>query len=150
VVIASNSTSVNAALLTAGLDWLLQLNNDPSREFYRKLDPNRAVTMGYSLGGGAALTAAAHPAVVTTIAMHPAPGSGAQAPVLLFSGSADTTVSPAMVDMSYNGLNVPTFYTSLAGATHLEPILTGGNELAPSPGTPLPNTRARPVFAILR
>jgi fermentation-respiration switch protein FrsA (DUF1100 family) len=88
--------------------------------------------MGYSLGGGAALTAAAHPAVVATIAMHPAPGSGAHAPVLLFTGSADTIVAPSMVDMSYNGLNVPAFYTSLAGASHMEPVMTGGRELAPS------------------
>jgi hypothetical protein len=132
VVIASNSTAVGAAQLTAGLDWLIQLNDDPSSEFYQKLDPNRAITMGYSLGGGAALSSAAHPNVIATIAMHPAPGGGAHAPVLLFTGTADTIVAPSMVDMSYNMLNVPTFYTSLSGATHMEPILTGGRELAPS------------------
>ncbi|MBN1655666.1 MAG: hypothetical protein JXA30_18015 [Deltaproteobacteria bacterium] len=132
VVIASNSTAVTAALLTAGLEWLLQENDNPSSELYQKLDPSRAITMGYSLGGGAALTAASHPNVIATIAMHPAPGGGAHAPVLLYTGTADTIVAPAMVDMSYNLLNVPAFYASLEGATHMEPVMTGGRELAPS------------------
>jgi hypothetical protein len=89
--------------------------------------------MGYSLGGGAALTTGAHPNVIATIAMHPAPGGGAlHGPVLLFTGTADTIVAPSMVDMSYATLTVPTFYANLTGATHMEPVMTGGRELAPS------------------
>jgi len=46
--------------------------------------------MGYSLGGGGALGVSAHPKVIATIAMHPAPGFGAaHGPVLLFTGTND-------------------------------------------------------------
>jgi hypothetical protein len=135
VIIASNSTSVSSAMMTAGLDWLLQLNDDPSSEFYQKLDPNRAVSMGYSLGGGGALSVSSHPAVATTIAMHPAPGMGARphGPVLLFTGSADTVCVPSMVESAYASISgVPAFLTNLAGAAHTEPVLTGGRERGPS------------------
>ena len=133
VVIASDSSSVTSDLMTAGLDWLIQQNDLSSSEYYKKLDTSRAVSMGYSLGGGAALTTGAHKNVITTIAMHPAPGRGAlHGPVLLFTGTADTIVPSTMVDMSYSALTVPTFYANLTGATHLEPMYTGGNELGPS------------------
>jgi hypothetical protein len=131
VVIANDSSTVTAQDLLDGLDWLIKQNDVPG-EFQGKIDVMRAVTMGYSLGGGAALTAASHPNVVVTVAMHPAPGAGAHAPVLLFTGDADVVVAPALVDASYAGLNVPAMEVSLAGATHFEPVLSGGQELAPS------------------
>jgi hypothetical protein len=133
VIIASNSSTVAAAQLTQGLDWLIQQNSDPASPLNGKLDVTRAVSMGYSLGGGAALTAAAHKNVICTIAMHPAPGAGAHAPVLLFTGSADTVVAPALVQASYAGITtVPAMLATLDGATHFEPVLTGGQELGPS------------------
>ena len=134
VVIASNSAAVTSQLMTAGLDWLIKQNDDPSSELSGKLDTSRAVSMGYSLGGGAAVGVGGHPNVVTTIAMHPAPGFGKlNGPILLFSGTADTICSPALfVQPIYTGATVPKFYANLMGATHLEPVLTGGRELAAS------------------
>jgi hypothetical protein len=135
VVIASNSTAVTAANMTAGLDWLLEQNEDASSDLHGKLDPTRGVAMGYSLGGGASASAGAHPAVIATIAMHPAPGSPARlhGPLLLFSGTLDTVCSPALfVQPIFDSSPVPTFYANLEGADHLEPVLTGGRELAAS------------------
>jgi hypothetical protein len=132
VVIASNSSSVTSQLMTTGLDWLIA-QDAAAGPFQGKLDTNRAVSMGYSLGGGAALTTGAHKSVITTIAMHPAPGGGAlHGPVLLYTGTMDTVVAPSLVTSSYNGLQVPAFYATLDGATHFEPVGTGGRELAPS------------------
>ncbi|HET6335301.1 MAG TPA: hypothetical protein VFG30_18880 [Polyangiales bacterium] len=133
VIIASNSSTVAAAQLTQGLDWLIQQNGDASSPLHDKLDVSRAVSMGYSLGGGAALTAAAHKNVICTIAMHPAPGAGAHAPVLLFTGTDDTVVAPTLVQASYGGITtVPAMLATLDGATHFEPVLSGGQELGPS------------------
>jgi len=64
-VIAANSDRVTPALMTAGLDWLIQQNGQPG-EFQGKLDVTHAVSIGYSLGGGGAVTTGKHPAVVTT------------------------------------------------------------------------------------
>jgi hypothetical protein len=36
------------------------------------------------------------------------------------------------VTSSYTGLQVPAFYATLDGATHFEPVGSGGRELAPS------------------
>jgi hypothetical protein len=133
VVIASNSATVTSQLMTAGLDWLIAQNGQPG-ELQDNLDVERAVAIGYSLGGGASLSVAAHPNVVTTVSMHPAPGfgAGAHGPVLLFAGSADAVCAPALVQAGYASVPSPAFYAELAGATHLEPVLTGGQELAPT------------------
>jgi pimeloyl-ACP methyl ester carboxylesterase len=132
VVIASNSSSVTAQMMTAGLDWLIA-QDAAAGPFQGKLDTMRAVSMGYSLGGGAALTTGAHKSVIATIAMHPAPGGGSiHGPVLLYTGTDDTVVAPALVMSSYTGLRVPGFLATLQGATHFEPVGAGGRELAPS------------------
>jgi hypothetical protein len=133
VIIASDSSSVTTQMMTAGLDWLIKQNDEAGSPMFGKLDTSRAVAMGYSLGGGGALGASAHPKVIATIAMHPAPGFGAaHAPVLLFTGTNDTICAPALVMSAYSGLTVPALMATLEGADHLEPVLTGGRELGPS------------------
>ena len=134
IVIASDSTSVSVDLMKAGLDWLIQ-QNDPGGMFEGKLDVNCAISMGYSLGGQGSVGTGSHPNVIATIAMHPAGGSpaGLHGPLLLFSGTDDTVCTPAQfVQPVYDQSPVPTFFAMLDGATHTEPVLTGGRELAPS------------------
>ena len=120
--------------MTAGLDWLIAQNSASGSPFNGKLDTERAVSMGYSLGGGASLSVSSHKSVVATISMHPAPGfgTGARGPVLLFAGSADTVCAPALVMSAYTSVRAPAFYALLEGADHLEPVLTGGRELGAS------------------
>lgn len=133
VIIASNSTTVTPDDMKKGLDWLIMQNDMPG-ELQGKLDTNRAVCIGYSLGGGGAVTCGSHPKVVASIAMHPAAGfpNGLHGPLLLFSGTNDTVCVPdAFVQPVFNGSPVPTFYGLLNGADHLEPVLTGGREVAP-------------------
>jgi hypothetical protein len=134
VVIASNSSTVTAGLLTQGLDWLIQQNNAPG-EFQGKLDVTKAVSIGYSLGGGAAVTAGSHPAVVTTVSFHGLQGSAERlhGPLLLFTSTGDTFVSAAgFVTPTYNRSTVQTFYATLQGYDHLYPIGSAGLERAPA------------------
>lgn len=134
VVIASNSQTVNAALLTSGLDWLIQ-QNSAAGDLQGKLDVAHAVSIGYSLGGAAAVNAGKHPSVVATISFHGLTGDSASlhGPLLLFTGTADDFVSAAQfVDPTFNASSVQTFYGTLKDANHLYILQTGGEENWPA------------------
>jgi hypothetical protein len=134
VIIASNSTTVSADLMTAGLDWLIA-QNDAAGNLQGKLDVDRAACIGYSLGGQASVgCGATHPKAVVTVAMHPAGGfpAGMKGPLLLFSGLMDDVcVRDSFVQPIFDQSPVPTFFGTLTDGTHYEPPLTGGRELAP-------------------
>lgn len=134
VIIAANTTTVAAADMTNGLDWLIMQNDMPG-DLQGKLDTTRAVCVGYSLGGQASIGCGAHPKVIATVAMHPAGGftNGLHGPLLLFSGANDTVCVPdSFVQPAFDSAQVPTFYGFLNDADHLEPVLTGGREAAPT------------------
>lgn len=139
VVIASNSTNVTAQLMTTGLDWLVA-QNDAAGDFQGKLDTKCLVTIGYSLGGGAAVGAGAHADVVATVSMHgvTGPSGSLHAPLLLFTSETDTFVTASQfVTPTYNSSAVQTFYATLTAAGdpqnkgHLIPLGFGDPERAP-------------------
>jgi len=134
VVIASNSTTVNAVLMTAGLDWLIA-ENAGQGELAGKLDSSRAISIGYSLGGRGAVDTGKHPNVITTVSFHGLTGDSASlhGPLLLITGTLDDFVSPAQfVDPTFNASTVPTFYATLIGASHVKPLFDAGEERAPA------------------
>jgi hypothetical protein len=136
VIVASDSTGVTADLMTAGLDWLIK-QNDAGGMFEGKLDVKRAASIGYSLGGGAAVTTGKHPNVIVTVSMHGLPGDAGSlhGPLLLFTSTQDTFVTAdGFVTPNYVASKVQTFYAWLAGAGdngHLTPIGDAGPERAP-------------------
>jgi hypothetical protein len=116
VIIASNSSTVNAGLMTAGLDWMVA-QNDVDGDYKDNLNPTCLVTIGYSLGGGASVGAGAHANVVATASMHGVTGPSAalHAPLLLLTSETDTFVVPAtFVTPTYNSSSVQTFYGTLS------------------------------------
>jgi hypothetical protein len=130
VIIASNSTTVNAGLLTAGLDWMVA-QNDVEGDYKDNLKTTCLVTIGYSLGGGASVGAGAHADVVATASMHgvTGPSSALHAPLLLLTSETDTFVVPAtFVTPTYDSSTVQTFYGTLSAAAdptnigHLIPV----------------------------
>jgi hypothetical protein len=134
VIIASNSTSVNTQMMTSGLDWLIA-QNTASGDFQGKLAPSCAVSIGYSLGGGAAVDTGKHGSVVTTVSFHGLQGTAEllHGPLMLLTGTADTFVSAAgYVTPTYNRSVVQTFYGTLVGAGHLAPLGNAGEERAPA------------------
>ncbi|HVU03401.1 MAG TPA: dienelactone hydrolase family protein [Polyangiaceae bacterium] len=141
VVIASNSTNVTADLMTSGLDWLVA-QNTTAGEFQGKLAPKCAVTVGYSLGGGAAVNAASHDGVVATVSFHGLQGASelAKGPVILFTSTADGFVTKAgYVQPCYDRSTVqPTILATLQVnapadfAGHLYPLGGAGDERAPA------------------
>jgi hypothetical protein len=127
VVIASNSTSVTAQMMTDGLDWMIMQGG----EYAGKLNTTCLVTIGYSLGGGASVTAGAHANVVATASMHGVTGASnaLHAPLLLLTSETDTFVVPAtFVTPTFQLSAVQTFYGTLSKAAdtgnagHLIPV----------------------------
>jgi hypothetical protein len=119
VVIAANSSSVTAALLKGGIDWLIMENGRDGSMFKDKLDPNQVASMGYSLGSLATFEAATDPRIKTTV--HISGGSMTKSvvanlhgPAAFYCGSSD--------DIAYNGCEgdfeitkVPTIYANFPG-----------------------------------
>jgi len=139
IIIASNSTSVTAQLMTSGLDWLVQQNN-VAGDFQGKIDTKCLLTIGYSLGGGAAVDSGSHADVIATVSMHGVTGNSAalHAPLLLFTSQTDTFVTAAQfVTPTYNASTVQTFYATLSSAGdpnnlgHIIPVGGAGPERGP-------------------
>jgi hypothetical protein len=140
VVIASNSSSVTTDDMTGGLDWVIQ-QNAASGPYQGKLDTTCLVAIGYSLGGGGAVGAGAHPNIVTTVSFHGVTGNSAalKTPLLLFTSTTDTFVTPSgFVTPTYNASAVETFYATLGDAGdpsdlgHLLPVSSTDPEYAPA------------------
>jgi len=118
VVIASNSTGVTAQMMTDGLDWMIS-QNSAAGDYQGKLNTTCLGTVGYSLGGGAAVTAGAHANVVVTASMHGVTGAsnGLHGPLLLLTSETDTFVVPAtFVTPTFALSAVQTFYGTLSSA----------------------------------
>jgi hypothetical protein len=141
VIIASDSTAVNAGLMTTGLDWLIQ-QNDAGGLFEGKLNTSCLATVGYSLGGGGAVQAGNHADVLATVAFHSlrADAANLNGPLLLITSTADGFVTK-------EGNAVPTFNSSTKVPTvmatwdpgapkdnvgHLTPLGDAGVERAPA------------------
>jgi hypothetical protein len=114
-----------------GLDWILAQNDEPGI-FQGKLDVKRAVSMGYSIGGTAAVQVGEHPAVVTTVSIHGHSATSAlHGPLFQTTGTADNVGLP-LQQQTYDASQVQTFLATLDGATHFEILSNGGGrERAP-------------------
>jgi hypothetical protein len=141
VIIASDSTTVSAALMTAGLDWLIQ-QNDPGGQFEGKLNVGCAATVGYSLGGNGAVTAANRPDILATVVFHGlrADATNVHGPLFLITSTADGFVTKeGNVQPTYD--SSPTVPTVMAtwdpmapkdNVGHLTPLGDAGVERAPA------------------
>jgi len=106
--------------LLAALDYLTQ--QSPVRD---RVDPNRLAVSGHSMGGGGALSAATRrsslKAVVGIAPYSPSSNlANDRVPTMIFSGQADTVVTPSYATNLYNSLPATTesVYLEVAGADH--------------------------------
>lgn len=118
VVIASNNTTVSAADMTGGLDWMVQ-QNAASGNYQDKLDTTCLIAIGYSWGGMGAVNAGSHADIVTTVSFHGLQGASQdlKTPLLLFTSTTDTFVTASgYVTPTYNASVVQTFYETTTAA----------------------------------
>ncbi len=106
--------------LLAALDYLTQ--QSPVRD---RVDPSRLAVSGHSMGGGGALSAAIRrsslKAVVGIAPYSPSSNlANDRVPTMIFSGQADTVVTPSYATGLYNSLPATTksVYLEVAGADH--------------------------------
>lgn len=134
VVIANPGTGSDPQVVRQGLEWLLEQNG--SGEFAGKLAVDCAGTIGYSMGGGAAVGSGSHPAVKAIVSMHGLQDASdrASGPILLTTSEGDTFVTKSgFVEPCYNRSTVqPTILASHPGGDHLDPLNTGGEDAAPA------------------
>jgi hypothetical protein len=134
VVIANPGTGSDPQVVRQGLEWLIEQNG--SGEFAGKLAVDCAGTIGYSMGGGAAVGSGSHPAVKAIVSMHGLQDAAdrASGPILLTTSEGDTFVTKSgFVEPCYNRSTVqPTILASHAGGDHLDPLGSGGEDAAPA------------------
>lgn len=107
----------NRSAMENALDWILDQNDQPGI-YQGKLYVTHAVSMGYSVGGTAAVEIGGHPAVATTVSIHGHIASAAlHGPMLQTSGTEDNVGLP-MQQQTYDASQVQTFLGTVQGAGH--------------------------------
>jgi hypothetical protein len=141
VVIANPGTGSDPQVVRQGLEWLLMQNS--SGEYMGKLAVNCAGTIGYSMGGGAAVGAGAHPAVKAVVSIHGLQDAAenVKGPLLLTTSTGDSFVTKeAFVQPCYDRSRTqPTMMIThspngevLLFGDHLEPLGGGGHDTEPA------------------
>jgi dienelactone hydrolase len=112
----------NNQRMTDGLDWLIEQNTTAGSVFEGKLDVTRAVSMGYSVGGTAAVDIGGYDPIVTAVAIH---GHGAEpledasgVTFLLMGGTEDVTGGESWMVPTFEALQQQTFFSLVEGADH--------------------------------
>ena len=140
IVVAANAWSVQESDVLQSLQWIVDQNEVPESDYYRKINTNKIGLAGHSQGGGATIKAGGDGATIkaggdgeevplsitATIAMNPYgpawvdPGNQ-DGPMLILGGQLDSTTPPesydaiweAVADNGIGGINAV-----LLGCTH--------------------------------
>lgn len=108
----------NKAAMQNALDWIIQQNGKAGSPYQGKLNVKCAVSMGYSVGGTAAVEIGGHEAVATTVSIHGHVATSAMhGPLLQTSGDKDTVGRP-MQQQTFDKSQVQTFFGVVSGADH--------------------------------
>jgi hypothetical protein len=107
----------NRSQMQAALTWIVGQNSQ-SGIYQGKLDVKHAISMGYSVGGTAAVEIGGDPAVATTVSIHGHVATSAMhGPLLQTSGTNDTVGRP-MQQQTFDKSQVQTFFGTVTGADH--------------------------------
>ncbi|AUX40469.1 hypothetical protein SOCE26_018700 [Sorangium cellulosum] len=108
----------NRAAMLEGLDWIIEQNSEAGSIYEGKIDVEHAVSMGYSVGGTAAVEIGGHEAVATVVSIHGHIATAAlHGPMLQTSGTQDTIGLP-MQQKTYDMSQTQTFLATVTGADH--------------------------------
>lgn len=137
VVAAMTPNAESGREMSRCLEYVLNQNAVRRSPFQGRLRMTRIGVAGHSLGGAGALVLGRDPRITTVVALQPfiaGAGStpnaatGQRGPLLLLSGTEDTTASPAEHQRPvFEQLEVPVTWLTLDGASHLAPMYDGGS-----------------------
>ena len=107
----------NKAAMQNALDWMIKQNSQAGT-YQGKLAVKCAISMGYSVGGTAAVELGGHEAVATTVSIHGHVATSAMhGPMLQTSGDKDTVGRP-MQQQTFDKSQVQTAFGTVTGADH--------------------------------
>jgi dienelactone hydrolase len=112
-----NDPGNNAAMLD-GLNWILDQNSKQGSIYKGKLAVDRAVTMGYSVGGTAAVDIGGHAAVATVVSIHGHISNAKLHGTLLQTTGTKDNVGRPMQQQTFDKSQVQTFLGTVTGADH--------------------------------
>jgi len=122
IYVLPQSTGDGSAM-KAGLDWVIEQNDDSSSPLYQKLDTTKVCAAGHSMGSVTTFDFMPDDRVTTTI--HISGGSfDMMGPANLrndtmFMCAPEGDVALAQCETDFEVTTVPTFYTLVQGADHL-------------------------------
>lgn len=119
------------------MEYMLDEYSRRGSPFQGKLNTGRIGVAGHSQGGGGAINLGRDMRITTVVALqpfifgahqNPNAATGQRGPMLLLSGSEDTTARPETHQQPiFDNTNIPVTWLTLRGATHLAPMFTGGS-----------------------
>jgi hypothetical protein len=127
VVVASNDPFVVGPMVRAGVDWIVQQNENASSPFHKKLDTRNIAGVGYSNGGLATLEAADDPRYVTIVIISGANVSAElrttntpklHTPIAYLCTEDDASQGNCAAD--YAVVSVPAFFGVMKGSGHTD------------------------------
>ena len=119
------NSSANNTAMTKGLDWLLQQNSTAGSKYQGKLAVTSAVSMGYSVGGTAAVDIGDHAAIKTVVSIHGHISKTVLHGTLLQTTGTKDNVGLPMQQQTFANSKVPTFLGTVTGADHSYPGTDG-------------------------
>jgi hypothetical protein len=112
-----NNPASNTAM-TNGLNWILQQNGVAGSKYQGKLAVKRAASMGYSVGGTAAVDIGSHEALLTVVSIHGHVSTTVLHGTLLQTSGDKDNVGLPMQQQTFANSKVPTFLGTVTGADH--------------------------------
>jgi predicted dienelactone hydrolase len=112
-----NSPANNTAM-TNGLNWLLQQNTTAGSKYQGKLLVKRASSMGYSVGGTAAVDIGGHEAIITVVSIHGHISTATLHGTLLQTSGTRDNVGLPMQQQTFTNSKVQTFLGTVTNADH--------------------------------
>jgi hypothetical protein len=123
--------AANLKSMQDGLEWILEQNTAPG-PYQGKLAVDRAISMGFSVGGTSAVQLGGHAAVATVVSIHGHTATAAlHGPLLQTTGTQDPVGMP-LQQATYDSSKVPTFLATLTGAPHGYIEKDGGGDERPA------------------
>lgn len=119
-------SAANNTAMTNGLNWILQQNGAAGSKYQGKLAVTRAASMGYSVGGTAAVDIGGHEAIKTVVSIHGHVSKAVLHGTLLQTTGTRDNVGLPMQQQTFANSRVPTFLGTVTNADHSYPGKDGG------------------------
>ena len=107
----------NKSAMQNALTWIIQQNSQ-SGTYQGKLAVKCAISMGYSVGGTAAVEIGGDPAVATVVSIHGHKATAALHGTMLQTSGTNDTVGLPMQQYTFDQSQVQTFMGTVTGADH--------------------------------